>query len=225
MRLWCRDRRPKTAIRDNGPLQGRILSRRQGRAGEGGNAPHRQKRYDAVSRNPTSGAFPRQYPRFRRLRPSIFPACLLGSSRRPPGCSHCVARSFVPSRAPRRPRRLSCGCVRPRTSSLAMSWAPLLFGALFRRRSACQHIDFDEFRGVQRRRLTTSCRRIARPDTQKRGYLLNFAWVLSTHIDLGTWGCDASSRFASPTLRFGPSGDTPQPQAHWAFHGLKHASV
>ena len=43
------------------------------------------------------------------------PACLLGSSRRPPGCSHCVARSFVPSRAPRRPRRSSCGCVRPRS--------------------------------------------------------------------------------------------------------------
>ena len=124
VRFLCRDERPKTAIRDNGPLQGRILSRRQGRAGEGGNAPHRQKRYDAVSRNPTSGAFPWQYPRLRRLRPSIFPACLLGSSRRPPGCSHCVARSFVPSRAPRRPRRSSCGCVRPRTSSLAMSWAP-----------------------------------------------------------------------------------------------------
>ena len=49
VRFWCRDGRPKTAIRDNGPLQGRILSRRQGRAGEGGNAPHRQKRYDAVS--------------------------------------------------------------------------------------------------------------------------------------------------------------------------------
>ena len=49
VRFWCRDERPKTAIRDNGPLQGRILSRRQGRAGEGGNAPHRQKRYDAVS--------------------------------------------------------------------------------------------------------------------------------------------------------------------------------
>ena len=124
VRFLCRDERPKSAIRDNGPLQGRILSRRQGRAGEGGNAPHRQKRYDAVSRNPTSGAFPWQYPRLRRLRPSIFPACLLGSSRRPPGCSHCVARSFVPSRAPRRPRRSSCGCVRPRTSSLAMSWAP-----------------------------------------------------------------------------------------------------
>ena len=84
----------------DGPLQGRILSRRQGRAGEGGNAPH-----GTMSRNPTSGAFPWQYPRLRRLRPSIFPACLLGSSRRPPGCSHCVARSFVPSRAPRRPRR------------------------------------------------------------------------------------------------------------------------
>ena len=124
VRFLRRDERPKSAIRDNGPLQGRILSRRQGRAGEGGNAPHRQKRYDAVSRNPTSGAFPWQYPRLRRLRPSIFPACLLGSSRRPPGCSHCVARSFVPSRAPRRPRRSSCGCVRPRTSSLAMSWAP-----------------------------------------------------------------------------------------------------
>ena len=49
VRFWCRDGRPKTAIRDNGPLQGRILLRRQGRAGEGGNAPHRQKRYDAVS--------------------------------------------------------------------------------------------------------------------------------------------------------------------------------
>ena len=49
VRFLCRDERPKTAIRDNGPLQGRILSRRQGRAGEGGNAPHRQKRYDAVS--------------------------------------------------------------------------------------------------------------------------------------------------------------------------------
>ena len=49
VRFWCRDGRPKTAIRDNGPLQGRILSRRQGRAGEGGNAPHRQRRYDAVS--------------------------------------------------------------------------------------------------------------------------------------------------------------------------------
>ena len=49
VRFWCRDGRPKTAIRDNGALQGRILSRRQGRAGEGGNAPHRQKRYDAVS--------------------------------------------------------------------------------------------------------------------------------------------------------------------------------
>ena len=49
VRFWCRDGRPKTAIRDNGPLQGRILSRRQCRAGEGGNAPHRQKRYDAVS--------------------------------------------------------------------------------------------------------------------------------------------------------------------------------
>ena len=36
VRFWCRDERPKTAIRDNGPLQGRILSRRQGRAGEGG---------------------------------------------------------------------------------------------------------------------------------------------------------------------------------------------
>ena len=41
-----------------------------------------KRRYDAVSRNPTSGAFPWQYPRLRRLRPSIFPACLLGSSRR-----------------------------------------------------------------------------------------------------------------------------------------------
>ena len=49
VRFLCRDERPKSAIRDNGPLQGRILSRRQGRAGEGGNAPHRQKRYDAVS--------------------------------------------------------------------------------------------------------------------------------------------------------------------------------
>ena len=66
VRFWCRDGRPKTAIRDNGPLQGRILSRRQGRAGEGGNAPHRQKRYDAVETQhrehshgsiPASGAF------------------------------------------------------------------------------------------------------------------------------------------------------------------------
>ena len=48
VRFWCRDGRPKTAIRDNGPLQGRILSRRQGRAGEGGNAPHRQKRYESA---------------------------------------------------------------------------------------------------------------------------------------------------------------------------------
>ena len=55
---------------------------------------------------PTSGAFPWQYPRLRRLRPSIFPACLLGSSRRPPGCSHCVARSFVPSRAPEAPEEV-----------------------------------------------------------------------------------------------------------------------
>ena len=47
--LVRRDGRPKSAIRDNGALQGRISSRRQGRAGEGGNAPHRQKRYDAVS--------------------------------------------------------------------------------------------------------------------------------------------------------------------------------
>ena len=35
-----------------------------------------------------------------------------------------VSRGASSSRAPRRPRRSSCGCVRPRTSSLAMSWAP-----------------------------------------------------------------------------------------------------
>ena len=119
VRFWCRDGRPKTAIRDNGPLQGRILSRRQGRAGEVGTL--------RTARSATMPCLETQHrehshgsTRLRRLRPSIFPACPR-VVRRPPGCSHCVARSFVPSRAPRRPRRSSCGCVRPRTSSLAMS--------------------------------------------------------------------------------------------------------
>ena len=35
---------PETGFRDNRPPQGRILSRRQGRAGEGGDAPYRKRR-------------------------------------------------------------------------------------------------------------------------------------------------------------------------------------
>ena len=72
--------------------------------------------YDAVSRNPTSGAFPWQYPRLRRLRPSIFPACLLAGRRGGrPGARTVSIRGKLRSerRAPRRPRRSSCGCVRP----------------------------------------------------------------------------------------------------------------
>ena len=44
------------------------------------------------------------------------------------------------------------------------------------------------------------------------------------YVASGTWGYGASSRFAAPPLRFGPSGDTPQPQAPWAFHGRKGTS-
>ena len=66
---------------------------------------HREHSHGSI---PASGAFVHR----------SLPACLLGSSRRPPGCSHCVARSFVPSRAPRRPRRSSCG-VREATNEFA----------------------------------------------------------------------------------------------------------
>ena len=58
----------------------------------------------------------------------------------------------------------------------------------------------------------------------KCAYSLKSAGRCPLDVELGTWGRDASSRSAAPTLRFGPSGDAPQPQVRWAFHGQKGAS-
>ena len=58
----------------------------------------------------------------------------------------------------------------------------------------------------------------------KCAYSLKSAGRCPLDVELGTWGRDASSRSAAPTLRFGPSGDAPQPQVQWAFHGQKGAS-
>ena len=106
----------KSAIRDNGPLQGRILSRRQGRAGEVPNAP-RQKRYKlpCLERPERSRSIPMAY-RAADPAPSSIDLSGLrqtGVEAIRPRCSHCVARTFVPSRAPRLPEESSCGRVRP----------------------------------------------------------------------------------------------------------------
>ena len=81
-RFRCRNGRPETGFRDNRPSQGRILSRRQGRAGEVWGRSVPQETVGCCVEK-TSGAFPCQYPALRHPRPSIFPACLPGSRRSP----------------------------------------------------------------------------------------------------------------------------------------------
>ena len=106
MRFCVETKRPKTAIRDNGAAPRQDLSRRQGRAGEGGNAPHRQKRYDAVSRNPTSGAFPGSIPASCAFVHRSFRPASSGRRGGRPGARTVFARSFVPSRAPEAPEEV-----------------------------------------------------------------------------------------------------------------------
>ena len=65
------------------------------------------------------------------------------------------------------------------------------------------------------------CRRLPK---KRRAYSAIFAGCPLLDVELGTWGRDASSRCAAPTLRFGPSGDAPRRQVQWAFHGRKGTS-